>query len=73
MLRWLFYVVLALWASRLIRLVQPRAPRGRMTDFDPGRGAGHPSTPSPRAPDASFTGSEIVDGDYEDIPSRRKP
>ena len=73
MLRWLFYVVLALWVSRLIRLVQPRGPRSRMTDFHPGRGAGHPPAPSPRAPDASFAGSEIVDGDYEDIPSSRKP
>ena len=73
MLRWLFYVVLALWVSRLVRLVQPRAPRGRVTDFHPGHGAGHPSPPSRPVRDAHFSDGEIVDGEFEDVPNGRQP
>ena len=73
MLRWLFYVILALWVSRLVRMIQPRkdapSPR-RQSDFPPRAGEGHPSRPASAIRDGQFPAGEIVDAEYEDLPAR---
>ena len=73
MLRWLFYVVLAIWAARLVRLVQPRSPQRPVKDFDPRDGASNPA-PTPRSgQETPFAPGEIVDGDYEDVSAPPRP
>jgi hypothetical protein len=72
-LRWLLYVVLAIWAARLARLMRRPPARGQMSDFHPGDGATHPSGSRQRGPDGEFAAGEIVDGEFEDVPGSRRP
>lgn len=72
MLRWLLYVVMAVWAARLVRAVAG-APRRRMSDFDPAAGATHPARGAHPGPGGQFSAGEIVDAEFEEVPSRRQP
>jgi hypothetical protein len=74
LLRWFFRVVLAILVARLLRGVGPQLFRPRPSGFDPAAGSGHPSSKAggrERAPVAPA--GDIVDGDYEDLPTARRP
>ncbi len=71
MLRWLLYVVLAIWAARLARLVQPRSPRRPVKDFHPRGGEPDPGRGDRAGQESPFDADEIVDGEYEDIQAPR--
>ena len=71
MVRWLWYLLLALGMARLVRFLG--APRERMTDFHPGGGSPHPSAEPDLPENDAFPTADVVDGEFEEIPSSRRP
>ena len=72
MFRWLWYLVIALGVARLFRTIEAPS-RRRMPDFHPGGGSPHPSASEDPEERTAFSPDEIVEGEFEEIPARRRP
>jgi hypothetical protein len=73
MLRWLLFIILAVWVSRLVHVGRPASRRTRPSDFHPGPGAADPSTVSEPGDESAFSSGDIVDADFEEIPGPPSP
>jgi hypothetical protein len=73
MFRWLWYLVIALGMARLVRSLQAGPAWRGMPDFHPGGGSPHPSVPDDGEESAAFPADDVVDGEFEEIPARRRP
>jgi hypothetical protein len=73
MLRWFFFIILAVWVTRLFQARRPAPREPRVSDFHPAAGAGDPS-PAPGPEDgAAFSSGEIVEGEFEEIKDPPRP
>jgi hypothetical protein len=73
MLRWLLFIILAVWVSRLVHVGRPASRRTRPSDFHLAPGAGDPSTPSEVGDESAFSSGDIVDADFEEVPGPPGP
>jgi hypothetical protein len=71
MFRRLLLIVLALWLARLAGLFRPAA-KGSVSGFPPADGEPHPAPGRKPAPIDAFSSTDVVDGDFEDVPARPK-
>jgi hypothetical protein len=69
----LLYLILAFWAARVLRGLASRGPGRKVSDFAPRDGGPHPSGAATDRRAGRFGPDDIVDGEFEDVPTPPRP
>jgi len=72
MLRWLFYIVLALLGLRILQARRTVAPPRRSRKIHPTAGSPDPSSAPKEPQHPAFSSVDIVDAEFEELPERKR-